>query len=249
MFSKSRAAIGAILAAVALVALFAVPAFADTVAVDLKVSRTSATYGQEVAITPTITGTQTIPGDGIVLQSWSSVDSTWTAFGEGDKVEDTDTVSPQYITVDETFLPWFLNGAWTPATFRAIYKPVSRGKDSSGTALPAPPSVTSNTAALSIVKLKTTKTKNLAPKTTRRSKKCTLSAHASPSAGLGIMRFTITRHGYRTIVLKAQTEDSGYATATYKFKKRGTYKVTARWLGSSFGAATKSGVSRKITVR
>jgi hypothetical protein len=250
MLSKSRAAIGVMFAAVALVVFAAAPAFANTVSVNLAISKTTAVYGQEVAITPTILGTQTIPGDGITLETWDSVGATWTAFGEGLKVEDTDTVSPQYLSVDETFLPWFIGGKWTPTVFRATFKPVSRGTDTSGTALPAPPSVTSaGTVQMTVGAIKTVKTKNTSPKSAKRGKKVTLSAYAAPSAGLGMMRFTISGKGMRTRTVKAETEDDGLATVSFKFAKKGTYKITARWLGSRFGAASKSSASKNITIR
>jgi hypothetical protein len=248
MLSKSKAILGAIAAAIALVALTAVPALADPVAVNLAVSTAKATYGQEFTITPAVTGTQTVPGDTFVLQAWSSTESTWALFGEGDMVEDTGTISPQYMLADESFLPWFVGGRWTPTMFRVIYKPASRGKDASGTALPKPPSVTSNTSSLTIAKVKTVKVKNSIPKSAKRKRKCTLTAHTLPNVGVGTMRFTITRKGYRTVVINAKTDDSGYADATYKFAKRGKYKVTSRWLGNRFGAASKT-VSSKITVR
>lgn len=248
MLSKSKAMLGAMAAAIAIVAFTAVPALADPVAVNLTVSKAKATYGQEFTITPAVTGTQTVPGDAFVLQAWSSTESTWALFGEGDMVEETDTISPQYMSVDESFLPWFVGGRWTPTMFRVIYKPASRGKDASGTALPKPPTVTSNTSSLTIAKVNRVKIKNSIPKSTKRGRNCTLTAHTLPNVGVGTMRFTITRAGYRPVVRNVKTDDSGYASATYKFSKRGKYKVTARWLGNRFGASSTA-VTSKITVR
>ena len=251
---KSKAILGVIVAAIALVALTAVPAFADTVTVNLAVSPVTAFYAHDVVITPTIAGTQTIPGDGITLETWSSVDATWTLFGEGLKVEDTDTVNPQYVSVDETFLPWFVSGVWQPTQFRATFKPISRGAgpsvDASGKPIPwaAPPAVVSNTAAMTVAKIKTVKVKTGYPKSVRHGKTYTFSAHTSPDVGIGTLRFTIARHGYRTVTVNATTDESGYASAKLKFAKKGTYKITARWLGNAFGAASKA-VTSNITVR
>jgi hypothetical protein len=248
MPSKSKAILGAALAAMALVALTAAPAFADTVAVNLTVAPSTVTYAHDVVVTPSITGTDTLPGDAITLQTWSSIDSTWTQFGEGDKVEETGTVSPQYISVDETFLPWFVGGAWTPVPFRAIYKPVSRAKDASGTAIASDP-VTSNTDTMTVSKVASVKTKISVPKSAKRGKKCTFSAYTSPNVGIGTVRFTIARAGFHTVSRSIKTNDSGYAATTFKFAKRGTYKISARWLGNAFGAATKKSVSGRITIR
>jgi hypothetical protein len=247
MPSKSKAILGAALAAIALVALTAVPAFADTVAVNLTVAPPTVTYAHDVVVTPSITGTDTLPGDTITLQTWSSVDSTWTQFGEGDKVEETGTVSPQYISVDETFLPWFVGGAWTPTPFRAVYKPVSRAKDASGTAI-ASAAVISNTDTMTVGRVTTVKTKISTPKSAKRGKKCTFTAHASPNVGIGTVRFTISRAGFHTVTINATSDDSGYATASHKFSKRGTYKISARWLGNAFGAATKKSVSGHVAI-
>jgi hypothetical protein len=245
---KIRAILGTLIAAIALVALTAVPALAGAVTVNLAISPAAAAYDHDVVITPTIVGTETIPGDAITLETWSSVDATWTLFGEGLKVEDTGTVCPQYISIDDTFLPWYLHGTWTPTNFRATFKPISRGKDASGTAWPASPSVVSNTAALTVIKTRTVRVKTSYPKSIKHGKKYTFRAHTSPNVGVGTIRFTITRHGYRTVTVNARADDSGSAAAVLKFAKKGTYKVTARWLGNAFGAASKA-VSTNVKVR
>jgi len=158
------------------------------------------------------------------------------------------------VSVDETFLPWFIGGVWQPTLFRATFKPVSRGSgpsvDASGkpVAWAAPPAVVSNNAAFTVAKVKTVKLKTGYPKTVKHGKKYYFSAHTSPNVGVGTIRFTITRHGYRTVTVNAKTDDSGYATAALKFAKRGTYKVTARWLGNAFGAASKA-VTTNVRVR
>ena len=177
---KIQAIVGTLIAAIAIVALTALPALADTVTVNLGISPATTTYDHDVLITPTIIGTETIPGDAITLETWSSVDATWTLFGEGLKVEDTGTVCPQYVSIDETFLPWYIGGAWTPTNFRATFKPVSRGKDASGTAWPAPPAVVSNTATLTVSKIRTVRVKTSYPKTVKHGKKYTFSAHTQP---------------------------------------------------------------------
>lgn len=245
---KIQAIVGTLIAAIAIVALTALPALADTVTVNLGISPATTTYDHDVLITPTIIGTESIPGDAITLETWSSVDATWTLFGEGLKVEDTGTVCPQYVSIDETFLPWYIGGAWTPTNFRATFKPVSRGKDASGTAWPAPPAVVSNTATLTVSKIGTVRVKTSYPKTVKHGKKYTFSAHNSPNVGAGTIRFTITRHGYRTVTVNAHADDSGWASTKLKFAKKGTYKVTARWLGSAFGVASKA-VSTNVKVR
>jgi hypothetical protein len=248
MHRKSTAIFGAVTAAIALVALMAVPAFAGTVTVNLAVSPTTAAYAHEVVIAPSIIGTETLPGDAITLETWDSVESTWTLFGEGLKVEDTGTVVPQYIMVDETFLPWHIGNAWTPVVFRATYKPVSRAKDASGTAI-ASPSVKSADAGPSFTVKKVSKvslTTKLA-KTVKHGRVFNVQAQTT-DVGIGNVRITVAKSGFKTKTIKVSTDDSGYANQGVKLTKKGRYKVSVVWLGNFFGAASKT-VTKYISVR
>jgi hypothetical protein len=244
---KSKAILGVIVAAIALVALTAVPAFANTVTVNLTVSPLGATYAHDVLVTPSITGTETLPGDAINLEAWDSAESTWTPFGEGLKVEETGTVSPQFVSVDETFLPWYYANAWHPVHFRATYAPVSRAKDESGTAI-ASPKVMSNEAALTVFKIKSIAIKTSFPKSPKHGYYYTFAADTKTVAGVGTMRYTVYRHGYRTVVVNATSADYGHAAAAIKFAKKGTYKVTAQWMGNAFSPKSKA-VSVNVKVR
>jgi hypothetical protein len=247
---KSKAIIGVILAAIAIVALMAAPAFANTVTVNLAVDRATQTYGNDVNIIPTVVGTDTIPGDAITLQAWDSVESTWTLFGEGIKVEDTGTVVPQSINVDESLLPWYVLNTWQPIQFRAQLKTVSRGKDASGSPLPTVTTDWSNTVSFTVAKVRTTKVKTAFPKKVKRNAKVWLHADVTTPAfgvGIGTMKFGITGPGKGSTVT-AQTDETGAAVIVGKFTKRGTYKVFTTFMGNAFGAKSKT-VMTKITVR
>jgi len=246
---KSKAIVAVVLAAVALIATMAVPAFADTVTVNLAVTPVTATYAHDVIITPSVMGTTTIPGDAITLETWSSVDSTWTLFGEGLKVEDTGTVVPQYVSVDETFLPWHTAAGWTPTIFRATFKPVSRGKDASGTALPAPASVQStNAPSFTVKKVSKVGLVTKLAKTVKHGRVFNVEAQTTTDVGIGNVRITVAKSGFKTQVIKVPTDDSGYVLKGLKLSKKGRYKVSVVWLGNFFGAGSKT-VTKYISVR
>lgn len=252
---KSKAIIGAIVAAIALVALMAVPALADPVTVNLAVSPVAASYGHDVVITPSIVGTVTIPGDGITLEAWDSVESTWTLFGEGLKVEETGTVNPQYISVDETFLPWHTAAGWTPIMFRATFKPVSRGAgpsvDASGKPIPwaAPAKVVStDTPSFTITKLSKVGLTTKVAKSVKHGRVFNVEAQTTTDAGIGNVRITVAKSGFKAKSIKVSTDDSGYAIQGVKLTKKGRYKVSVVWLGNFFGAASKT-VTKYIVVR
>jgi len=246
---KSKAIVATILAAVALIATMAVPAFADTVTVNLAITPVTATYAHDVIIAPSVVGTTTIPGDAITLETWSSVDSTWTLFGEGLKVEETGTVNPQYVSVDETFLPWHTAAGWTPTMFRATFKPVSRGKDASGTALPAPPSVKStDTPTFTVKKVSKVGLATKLAKTVKHGRLFNVEAQTTTDVGIGNLRITVAKSGFKTRVIKVSTDDSGYVLQGLRLSKKGRYKVSVVWLGNFFGAGSKT-VTKYISVR
>ena len=246
---KSKAIVATILAAVALIATMAVPAFADTVTVNLAISPVTATYGHDVIIAPSVVGTTTIPGDGITLETWDSVESTWTLFGEGLKVEDTGTVVPQYVSVDETFLPWHTAAGWTPTMFRATFKPVSRGKDASGTAWAVPASVqTTNNPSFTVKKVSKVGLTTKVAKTIKHGRVFNVEAQTTTDVGIGNVRITVAKSGFKTQTIKVATDDSGYVLKGLKLSKKGRYKVSVVWLGNFFGAGSKT-VTKYINVR
>jgi len=252
---KSKAIVATILAAVALIATMAVPAFADTVTVNLAITPVTATYAHDVIIAPSVVGTTTIPGDAITLETWSSVDSTWTLFGEGLKVEETGTVNPQYVSVDETFLPWHTAAGWTATMFRATFKPVSRGAgpsvDASGKPIPwpAPPSVKStDTPSFTVKKVSKVGLVTKLAKTVKHGRLFNVEAQTTTDVGIGNVRITVAKSGFKTRVIKVSTDDSGYVLQGLKLSKKGRYKVSVVWLGNFFGAGSKT-VTKYISVR
>jgi hypothetical protein len=249
MARKTQAFVGVLFAAIAIVALMAAPAFAD-VAVTLGIGPVSARYGTEILVIPTVVGTETIPGDAITLEALNPDGITWEPFGEGLKVEDTATIDPQYLMVDSSLLPWYFAKQWHPVQFRAIFKPISRGKDSSGTALPAPPAVTSNTAGLQVVRNARPKVSIYTPAKAKRGYYFNMGAQVSPNSGEGPVRFRFTKKGSKKTLMSfvAESDDSGYAEVARKITKRGTYKVEVTFLGNAFAPASKT-YSKYFVVR
>lgn len=244
MRHKSKVLLGVVLVAIALVALSAGSAFATSpYSVSLGISRTSGVYGSEFVITPTLNGTETVVGDTYTLQALQSDGVTWSNFGEGLKVDETGTVIPQYLGVDESFLPWY-TGVWMPMQFKVIYK-TPRSKDASGNQIAYPGD---NTVAFQVKTVKKVKIGALIPKTVRRNKGFHLNAQTSPDTGIGAVAVSISKPGTRTQSFRMTTDDSGYATVWKKLGKRGKYTVRLRWLGNNFSAPSST-VTTHVTVK
>jgi hypothetical protein len=63
----------------------------------------------------------------------------------------------------------------------------------------------------------------------------------SPISGIGVIRVTISKSGSKTLTYNVTTDENGYASKTLKLgTKNGTYKVSARFLGNIYGAASKT---------
>jgi hypothetical protein len=203
-------------------------------------------------VAPSVDGTTTLPGDTFVIEALQPDGlggSAWTSFGEGLKVEETGTIAPQFAVVDETFLPWFSGGSWAPAQFRVTYKPVSRSKDASGVAIPAPTVMnTGATPTFTVKKVTKVKTTVFAPKKVTHGGRFYVAGQAAPVVGIGWLKITISKKGFKTLTYKLLTDDSSYAQQQIRLTKRGTYKVSAAWLGTSFGSPSKA-YSKNVVVR
>jgi hypothetical protein len=232
-----------------MVALSATIAFAaPSYSVSLTPSMTRLRYGNEFTLQPSVVGTSTLAFSVVTLEkSWDLVN--WTTDGlEGLKTDgDTGTVDPldpAYMIVDETLLPTSYSAS-LPLTvyFRAIYKP----SNLLGAALPASENQTSAPVAVTLVKNTKVKATVSAPRYTSRKKSFIISAANSPNSGIGLMRITISKKGFKRSYL-VETDEAGTATLRVKLKKS-SYKVSSRWLGNAFGARSATSKTKTVTVR
>jgi hypothetical protein len=246
---RTRVALGALMLAVAIVALTAVSAFAaPSYTVSLTPSKTWLRYGNEFTLQTSVAGTSTLALSTVVIEkSWDG--QTWTTDGlEGLKTDgDTGTVDPidpAYVIVDDTLLPTAYSAS-LPLTvyFRAIYKPV----DAAGKALPASENQTSAPTAITIGRNSKVKAVVSAPRYASRKRSFFINSAMSPNSGIGLMRVTISKRGYKRSYL-VWTDESGTADLRVKLKKA-TYKVQTKWLGNVFGKASTGSKVKTVTVR
>lgn len=243
---KSKAVFGVVLAAIALVALSATSAFATSLTVHLQVDRTTAVFGQDVVITPSIEGTVPVTGDAITLEALGVDGVTWSSFGEGLKVEDTGTIDPQLVNVDSSFLPWYAGG-WHPIKFRAKFT-TSRFKDASGTVVPFS-AMGVEEPSLQIAKLGHPKLVTSAPTKVYHGKYFWANAQTTPWAGRGTLVVKVlTKKGKTVSTYRVLTDDDGYGTVKIKVKAKGSYKISYSWLCSAFAPGSKT-YTRSLTVR
>jgi hypothetical protein len=248
MSRRTRVALGALVLAVAMVALSATVAFAaPSYTVSLTPSTTWLRYGNEFTLQPSVVGTSTLAFSMVTIEkSWDMVN--WTTDGlEGLKTDgDTGTVDPidpQYLIVDDTLLPTGFSASLpTTVYFRAIFKP--SGMD--GKALPASENQTSAPTAVTLGRNNKVKATVSAPRYASRKRSFVISSGMSPNSGLGLMRVTITKKGYKRSYL-VWTDESGTADLRVKLKKA-TYKVQTKWLGNVWGKSASSKV-KTVTVR
>jgi hypothetical protein len=65
----------------------------------------------------------------------------------------------------------------------------------------------------------------------------------SPVAGVGTIRVTISRSGSKTLTYNIAIDSEGAASTTLKLgAKLGAYKVSARFLGNTWGVGSKTAV-------
>jgi hypothetical protein len=248
MSRRTRVALGALVLAVAMLALSATVAFAaPSYTVSLTPSKTWLRYGNEFTLQPSVVGTSTLAFSMVTIEkSWDMVN--WTTDGlEGLKTDgDTGTVDPidpQYLIVDDTLLPTGFSASLpTTVYFRAIFKP--SGMD--GKPLPASENQTSAPTAVTLGRNTKVKATVSAPRYASRKRSFVISSGMSPNSGLGLMRVTISKHGYKRSYL-VWTDESGTADLRVKLKKA-TYKVQTKWLGNVWGKSASSKV-KTVTVR
>jgi hypothetical protein len=246
---RTRVALGALVLAVAMVALSATVAFAaPSYTVNLTPSNTGLRYGQEFTLQPSVVGTNTLAFSVVALEkSWDGVN--WTTDGfEGLKTDgDTGTVDPidpQYMIVDDTLLPTGFSASLpTTVYFRAIFKP----SNALGALLPASENQTSAPTAVTFFRNTKVTASVSAPRYASRKRSFVISAGMSRNSGFGLMRVTISKKGYSRSYL-VSTDEVGTGDFRVKLSK-GTYKVQSRWLGNVWGARSAWSKVKKVTVR
>jgi hypothetical protein len=249
MSRRTRVALGALVLAIAMLALSATVAFAaPSYSVNLTPSKTWLRYGNEFTLQPSVVGTSTLAFSTVTIEkSWDG--ENWNTDGlEGLKTDgDTGTVDPidpMYFVVDESLLPpTYAIGAPIKVYFRAIYKPV----DAAAKALPASENQTSAPTAVYLVRNTKVKANVTVPRRVSRKRAFWISSSTSPDSGLGQMRVTIWKKGFKKSYT-VETTEAGTADLRVKLKK-GTYKVQSRWLGNVFGKSSPLSKTKTVTVR
>jgi hypothetical protein len=249
MSRRTRVALSAFVLAVAMVAVSVTAAFAEpSYTVSLIPSKTGVHYGDEFTLQPSVVGTQTLAFSTVTIEkSWDGVN--WNTDGlEGLKTDgDTGTVDPidpMYFIVDESLLPpTYAVGPNIPVYFRAIYKPVN----ALAQALPASENQTSAPTAVTLIRNARVKAVVSTQRYASRKRWFRVSSSTSPDSGIGLMRVTIWKKGFKKSYL-AWTTEAGTADLKVKLKK-GTYKVQTRWLGNVFGNKSPASKAKTVTVR
>ncbi len=252
---KFNATVAAIVTALLLGAVVA-PAMAalspQTVALQLGDSAGTgyyAAYGQGIDLLPTSLSTIERPGDVFAFEAYvtdSDGVQKWLPLQDFESItlEDTNTVQPFGFRLGyegTVSLTDFSTAALTfPAQIRCEYKPVdpATGKSASTT----PDKTYSETETVNVVKNGVTKV-TIATSGTIKHAGTVFKLHVSPNCGVGTIKVTVSKSGSPTRTYNVTTDQDGYATSTLKLGTRnGTYKVTAKFLGNLFGAASKTAV-------
>ncbi len=181
----------------------------------------SGTYGTDVVLQPSVT-TQTVPGDKFDIQQYDLGTQTWEKYGEGLTVEDTGTIDPLYILVDESLA--------YPAIFRSVFLPKFSGNTTA--AVSDPVVVMMRQHARTAVTIS-------APKVAARNKTFAVSCTVRPDSGVGKV-FMRVRSPQGKVIRSARltTDEFGYATTTFRATKPGRYTIEMQWLGNRFGVAS-----------
>ncbi len=250
---KFNAAVAAIATALLLGAIVA-PAMAalspQTVALQLGDSTGTgyyAAYGQDINLQPTSLSTMERPGDVFAFEAYvtdSDGVQKWLPLQDFESItlEDTNTVQPFGFRLGyegTVSLSDFSTLALTfPAQIRCEYKPVDPATGKSASTTPTP--TYSETETVNVVKNDVTKV-TIATSGTIKHAGTVFKLHVSPNSGIGTVKVTVSKSGTKTLTYNVLTDQDGNATQTLKLgTKNGTYKVTARFMGNQFGAASKT---------
>jgi len=204
-------------------------------------------YGEEVVLTPVVLSKIELPNDVFHLQVLVHQVDASSAVLPGDPIwmdmvgieniqlEDTNTVAPfsYAIGMDDGVLMGDGNIVTPvfPYTIRGEYKPAGASTDL--------PSYT-ETETVGLIKWSSTKV-TFAKSGTVRHNGTLFNFQVGPNCGIGTIKVTITKPGSKTLTYNVVTDEFGAASETLKLgTKNGTYKVTAKFLGNRYGAASKS---------
>jgi hypothetical protein len=239
---RVRAALA--VAAVALLATAGI-AWADTgVLVTLFGGPSAGYYGQDIVLMPQVnTETKVAPGSGLKPDKFEfQIDNkgTWEKYDD-QLVEETGTVDPLMLVFDDSVK--------YPADFRVLYYRSS--KDASGVvdyALQA----TSDPITIERLRHAVSKVVIAAPKKVGKGKSFTTSYAVKPLSGVGKVKVTVARKSAGRFVKVSSktltTDEMSSADLRLKYKKAGTYRITATFTGNSWAKASSS-ATRIVTVK
>jgi hypothetical protein len=193
-------------------------------------------YGDELTIAPSM-NTTGYPGDTVDLQ-YLAADNTWQKYGESLSIEDTTDPDPVSGLTTIGPLAFVVDGSLDyPAVVRAYFKPKAGAE---GTAVSDP---------VWIRMYKNARTSMLVSgaSVAKAGISYEYLGTVAPVSGIGTVRVTVKRlsNGFTKTYL-VETDESGIATFNFKQRIKGRYRISEKFLGNQFGAA--SGTSVKTIV-
>ncbi len=233
MRGSARTAWVAAIACACVLAVTATAFAAGTLRV--QVTPKSGVYGTEIVVQPSIEGTVVV-GDKVELYALDNED-IWQKYGEGQLVEANEetgsapVIEPLYLHIDDSMS--------YPAVLRATYVPKT------GTAYHSEP------FRIRLVKNTKTAVKITAPASVRAGREFISLFEVLPNSGIGKVRVTIKKvagAGTFRKTMTLTTDEEGGIEQALKFATAGSYRVSAKFLGNTFGVASPT-ASRTIVVR
>jgi hypothetical protein len=211
-------------------------------------------YGDEITLQPTVlSAVPELPNDVFHFQILvpNDVDASGTPVGamwkdlsaELDiKVEDTNTVQPiTYLLGIDDQVVLGDGTLWTPIypyTLRCEYKP-GGSSTTTGTAYSPFEGSKSYSETETVALLKNHSTRVTFSVGSVKHAGTHMHFRVSPNCGPGTVRVTVTKHGSKTLTYNLATDAEGLADATLKLGTvNGTYKVSAKFLGNTYGVAS-----------
>lgn len=238
----------AVAAATLLLGMSIAPAMAASApqAVALQVGDAAGTgfygsYGQEITLQPASMSSIELPKDVITFQAFvrdSDGVMKWLPFRDFEAItlEDTNTVLPFGFRIGVDDAVSLADGTAVTPSFpyllRAEYLP--------GGSETTPTPSFSETETVNVFKNGTEKV-TFSTSGSVRHAGTRFNFRVSPNAGPGTLRVTVSKAGSSALTYNVATDENGSASATLKLgSKNGTYKVSARFLGNRYGAASKT---------
>lgn len=235
MRNATKTAVVAV-SAIAAVLAVSVAAFAATATLSGTLTVTplgGGHYGDELTIMPSM-NTTAVPGDIVTIQ-YLDYGNNWMPVGEGLSVEDTmapdavsglTTIGPLAYLIDEE-LPSY------PAIIRAVFIPKSASK---GTAVSSP-------VWIRMSKNLRTKMSISGPGKVTHGKNYTFESRVTPVSGIGTVKVTVERlSNHSKKVYNVETDSTGITQFNFKQNIKGRYRISERFLGNRFGAASSTAI-------